>query len=301
LLARRVNKRRTVYEDKPYLNAPEVTRAAIGWLEEHGDRPFFLFLNYMDAHAPNAAPGSQGLPFEDESYVSAVHRWQASDVPAEQRSFVNEYDREVIHLDHWLGVLFDYLERSGIRDRTQVVLTADHGEFLGEHEYLGHGKDLFAEIVNVPMVVWTPGAPGGRDPRPVQTPDVFSTILSFLELPIPPGTQGQPMLEVDHPTVSEEYYAPFDRKRMFDRVMRTVRSGEYRYFHVSTGEERLFHLPSDPGEMRNLIAERTQAASDARARLEEWLRRTPEAAPRSKGQAPGAQDIEALKALGYIQ
>ena len=45
-----------------------MTRAALAWLEQHRNSPFFLFLNYMDAHVPNAAPGSQGLPFEDEAF-----------------------------------------------------------------------------------------------------------------------------------------------------------------------------------------------------------------------------------------
>jgi len=285
-LASRWSKRRLVNEEMPCFNASELTRAALAWLQAHRKTPFFLFLNYMEAHSPNAAPGSQGLPFEDEAYVSAGRRWRPSEVPAEQRSFVNEYDREVIYLDRWLGVLLDYLERSGLGARTLVILTSDHGEFLGEHEFLGHGKDLYSETLSIPLIVWEPGAPSGRSTRSVQNVDLFPTILRYLALPIPGVTQGQPLLEVNHPIVSEEYYAPFTSEPLFDRVMRSIRAGEYSYLASSRGEERLFHVASDPHATRNLISERTDVARSARGSLEEWLRTVPEARSPRRSRAP---------------
>ena len=177
--------------------------------------PFFLFLNYMDVHLPNSAPGSQGLAFEDEAPVMGRRRTSGSTAihaggalsPAERRSFVNEYDRELIYLDHWVGVLFEHLESSGLADRTMVVLTSDHGEFLGEHELIGHRKDLYAEVVDVPLIVWEPGRRPDASTRPVQSLDVFPTILRYLGLPIPPRHRGRRLLEADHPTVSELHYA----------------------------------------------------------------------------------------------
>jgi arylsulfatase A-like enzyme len=314
-LGRAWDPRRTVYVEAPYLTAPEMTRAATAWLERNRDVPFFLFLNYMDAHIPNAAPGSQGLPFEDESLLVGTEKREWLDrflgggdmSAAEQRSFVNEYDRELIHLDRWVGVLLDYLERSGLASRTLVVLTADHGEALGEHHLLGHGKDLYAEAVDVPLVVWEPGTAPGRVGRPVQGLDLFPTILRYLALPIPEGTQGQPLLEADHATVSEEYYATHEmffgpNRARFDRILRTIRVGGHRYFQSSNGEERLFDFTGDPGEVRNLIGGLPDVAALARARLAGWLQATPEAPP--PVEAPLTTDPEALenlRALGYIR
>jgi arylsulfatase A-like enzyme len=305
-LARRWDPRRSVTHDKPYFTAPEMTRAAIEWLERHQDKPFFLFLNYMDVHAPNAAPGAQGLPFENEAFrLDAEKRDQILRVPlrpAAQRSLVNEYDREVRYLDHWVGELMDYLERSGLAGRTLVVMTADHGEFLGERGYVGHGKDLHTETVDVPLIVWEPGVPPGRVSRPVQSPDVFPTILRYLGLAVPDGTQGQPLLHTDHATVSEEHYAPGGNVPGFERVLRTIRMGDYRYFLSTSGEERLFDLEADPRESRNLASERPALARAARARLEEWTRATAEAPPAAR--RPGRPDQEALedlRALGYVQ
>ena len=313
-LAWKWDRRRAQHHEAPYFTAPEMTRAAISWLERHRDSPFFLFVNYMDAHFPNAAPGSQGLPFENEASLVgergkgfARYFLGGPLTPAEQRAVINEYDREVIYLDRWVGELLGYLGSSGLGSKTLVVLTADHGEFLGEHQHLGHVKDLYAEVVNVPLIVWEPGAGPGRVSRPVQSLDLFPTILRYLGLPIPAGTQGQPLLEADHPTVSELYYAlpellfsPIGHR--FDRILRTIRVGEYRYFQSSSGEERLFHLGADPQEAHNLIAELPGAAAAARARLEDWMMKIAQAPP--PAQPPYKADPEALenmRALGYVR
>jgi arylsulfatase A-like enzyme len=305
--------RRAQYLEMPYFTAPEMTQAAIAWLERRGDRPFFLFLNYMDVHLPNAAPGSQGIPFEGETVrmgaeASALEKRYlagADMTPGEQAGVVNEYDRELIHLDRGLDALLEYLESSGLAARTLVIVTSDHGEFLGEHHLLGHGKDLFTEMVDVPLIVWEPGAAPGRVTRPVQGPDLFPTILRYLGLPIPEGTQGQPLHEADHPIISEQYNewsASRGRDQHAERIVRTIREGEHRYFQISGGEEKLFDLRSDPGEANDLIARRPEVAAAARARLEAWLLRTPEAArPKERPRLNDPEALENLRALGYIQ
>src|SRR5262245_32757791 len=309
----RWDKRRAVYEEMPYFTAPEMTRAAIAWLERSGDRPFFLFLNYMDVHFPNATPGTQGLPFEDEAALMGARRHEGFGryflggklTPAERRAFVNEYDRELILLDRWLDVLLEHIERSGLARKTLVVLTSDHGEFLGEHDHIAHMKDLYNEVVNVPLVVWEPGARPGRSERPVQGLDLFPTILNYLALPVPDDTQGQPLDKASHPIVSELYYA---LKQMLlgpdgardDRILRTIRVGEDRYYQSTNGEERLFQRSADPQEAHNLVAERAAAAAAARQRLEEWLRATPETAP-PLGPTVDPEALESLRALGYVR
>jgi arylsulfatase A-like enzyme len=302
-LARRWDWRRAEYEEMPYFTAPEMTRAAISWLDRSGGAPFFLFLNYMDVHWPNAAPGSQGLPFEDEAPLGApekriLERPHPAGIvtPAIRRALVNEYDRELIHLDEWIGVLFDYLERSGLAKTTLVILTSDHGEYLGEHNLVGHGKDLYAEGVDVPLIVWEPGQVPGRVSRPVQSLDVFPTILRYLGLRVPESTQGQPLLEVEHPVVSQ-----LSQGQGWERMLRTIRVGEYRYFQGPDGDERLFHLAHDPGERTNLAAQLPEQTHLARAQLDEWLLRVPRA-PLPSDPAPevDARALEELRTLGYV-
>ena len=77
--------------------------------------------------------------------------------------------------------------------------------------------------------------------------------------------------------------------------------GEYRYYLGSDGEERLFDRARDPGEQRNLVSELPEVAALARARLEEWLRQVPEyAAPIAPQAPPDAEELENLRALGYL-
>jgi arylsulfatase A-like enzyme len=301
-LGRRWDGRRVQYEEMPYFTAPEITRAAISWLELNRGTPFFLFLNYLDVHAPNAAPGDQGVPFEDERPMTAADRKKRDadhgPVPlsaAVRRGLVNEYDRELIHLDRWVGVLFDYLEKSDLNHEILVVLTSDHGEYLGEHEIVGHLKDIHAEVTDVPLVIWQPGWTPGRTSRPVQLLDLFPTILQYLELPVPEGTQGQPVMEVEHPIVSE-----LSGSAEIPNI-RTIRIGEYRYFGGADRGERLFHRPSDPGEQNNLLLARPEHAALGRARLDEWLKGIAEAPPSSVPPAElDAEALEGLRALGYV-
>jgi arylsulfatase A-like enzyme len=311
MLGRKWDERRAQHEEMAYFTAPEITRAAIAWLEQHRDAPFFLFLNYLDAHTPNAAPGSQGLPFEDETpeRKGSVTRYLSGTplTPGEQRGIVNEYDREVVYLDRWVGALLDHLASSGLDDKTMVVLTSDHGEYLGEHHLLGHRWDLHAEVVDVPLVVWEPGATPGRSARPAQSHDVFPTILRYLGLPVPEGTQGQPLMDVDHPTVSELSYAihdmlPPEVGKRFDRTLRTIRVGDHRYFNGTNGDERLFHRGDDPREANNLVAELPDVAASGRAMLEAWLFATPPAsAPAQPAEKLDPKALDNLRALGYVR
>jgi arylsulfatase A-like enzyme len=310
-MARRWDPRWLQHMEMPYHTAPEITGAAISWLDRNAGKPFFMFLNYMEVHKPNAAPGTQGLPLEGESLLSeeAVDRYIGGGeiTPAERKSLVNEYDRELIYLDHWLEVLFDHLDTSGLSKNTLVIVTADHGEFLGEHQLIGHGLDLHGEVVNVPMIVWEPGRAPGRESRAVQVPDVFPTALRYMGLRTPEGTQAQPLFEADHPVVSELHYAgskilfaPYGHR--FDRVLRTIRAGDYRYFDSSNGEQRLFKLPEDPDELRNLVEREPGELAAARARLQDWLAKTSEApAPTGPTQNLDEKALDDLRTLGYIR
>ena len=311
----RWDERRAQHQELPYLTAPEITRAAISWLEEHGDTPFFLFLNYLDVHMPNAAPGSQGLPFEDEDAILGKKdelQWfpryltTGAMTAAQQRSFVNEYDRELIYLDRWLGVLFDHLDRSGLSKSTLVVLTSDHGESLGEHQIVGHKWDLHAPEVDVPLIVWEPGASPGRahGQRRAWTCSRRSCVISaFRYRRRPRASRCSRWTTRRSPSCRTRFTRCFRPPSLRASTACCARyASASTATSSSTGEERLFHRPADPGETHNLIAERPDLAASGRAALEAWLRGTPEAQPPTK--APDKMDpetLENLRALGYVR
>ena len=138
---------------------------------------------------------------------------------------------------------------------------------------------------------------------------MFPTILRYLGLPIPEGTQGQPLLEVDHPAVSELHYAldqmPARPRSAIASTARSGRSalGEHRYFQGS--ERRGAALPppgADPRETQNLIAELPEWRRRRRAGSKPGCVRTAEAAPPAKPtQKLDPEALENLRALGYIR
>jgi arylsulfatase A-like enzyme len=92
---------------------------------------------------------------------------------------VRDYDSEIYYTDHYIGQLLDELNRLGLKDSTLVVFTADHGESLGEHDYVGHGRQLYEGIVHTPLILRLPGKiPAGSVVQtPVSSVDLAPTIL----------------------------------------------------------------------------------------------------------------------------
>src|SRR5262249_480075 len=104
------------------------------------------------------------------------------------------YDGQVAAMDDALGELIAELKARGRYERSLIIVTADHGELLGEHGSVGHmGRMLYEPLLHIPLVVKYPGAdhPRGRVEDPVQTVDVAPTALHEAGAAVPPGWQGQ--------------------------------------------------------------------------------------------------------------
>jgi arylsulfatase A-like enzyme len=173
--------------------AEDVTPRAISWLEDQRVEPFFLWVHYFDPHAPYhlrkrfADPATNGHATTPPSEVSAA-----------MTDRIRRYDSEIGYVDHHLGLLLRALDKAGVTDSTLLVLTSDHGESLGEHDYVGHGRHLYDSILRVPLIVRYPGhiKPGKVIATPVSLLDVTPTILELSGLsqrqpPIPANFVGR--------------------------------------------------------------------------------------------------------------
>ncbi len=172
--------------------AEDVTPRAIDWLKQNRGERFFLFVHYFDPHSPYkfwkafANPGPSGNP-------PAPVRKHGEEM---RRRIVN-YDSEVGYTDYYVGKLLEALDESGLRESTLVVLTADHGESLGEHGYVGHGRHLYEDIIHVPLIFRWPGRlPEGKIVDSlVSVVDIAPTIMDValkgsgvnVRLPVPFG------------------------------------------------------------------------------------------------------------------
>jgi arylsulfatase A-like enzyme len=142
-------------------------------LRENPDRPQLLFLHNYQAHAPYLAP---------KSYVPLVGGLAAGAPDEEQRRLA--YEAAIRYVDDQLGAFLDGLDALGIRDRTLVIVTADHGEAFLEHGIVEHTHDVHDEIARVPLVVRLPGLtrPGTHIVEPVSLADLAPTIADVVGL-----------------------------------------------------------------------------------------------------------------------
>ena len=294
-----------------------MTDNAVRWLEASRGRPFFLFLNYMDVHTPNARPPLSEVPLDDESPFTA-HRYDFANVmdgteeiaPAVLRDLVNSYDRELIHLDRELGRLLDYLEQSGLDATTNVMITSDHGEYFGEHDLFLHGKHLHEEVVRVPLILKGPDVRPGRTSRPVQGVDVFRTALDLMRISYTGEAQGTSLLQGEPRPVVAEYYASTTQELLspryrgrFDRDLRTIRMSRHKLFLDEHDRIELYDLQADPRESEDLADRLPDIVTELRARLANWLLEHPAAdtEPNAGASELTPEEIARLRALGYIR
>lgn len=173
-------------------DAERIGRDFLHWVDQDSSRPFFAFLNYYDAHDPYLPPqdyfrkfaghyrANQLSPLRRGGPFARKDRLSAEDLRLETAA----YDGAIAYLDTELGKLFAELKRRGILDRTLVIVTADHGEELGEHGVFFHGHTLYRQALHVPLMMLNPGTiPAGRRiGQTVSLRDLPSTIFDLVHV-----------------------------------------------------------------------------------------------------------------------
>lgn len=272
---------------KPYRTAPDINRQALAWLDEApAGRPVFAFLNYMEPHQPWLAPPPHDrwvwdLPQARRLATKDLYTHEVKEFAPEEIAFIRaNYDGQVAAMDEALGQFIAELKARGRYDNALIIVTADHGELLGEHGFVGHmGRMLYEPLLHVPLVVKYPGAehPRGHVDTPVQILDVTPTVLAEAGAPIPPGVQGQRLKDVSRPTLAEEDINPFlvsDYGETYDRAIRVLFDGTWKLITTSKGQRMLFDLSRDPQETTDLAAVEVDRVDELARRLEATLSTT---------------------------
>ncbi|MCC6850550.1 MAG: sulfatase [Deltaproteobacteria bacterium] len=266
---------------KPFRSAEAINAAALAWLDEvPAGRPAFVFLNYLEPHHWIAAP-PYDLWARDLPHAARLARKGlfTHAVPAnlsgEERDFVAaNYDGQILAMDAALGALVAELKKRGRYENALIVVTADHGELLGEHDIVGHGGRMMYEgLLRIPMVVKLPGParPKGVVADPVQLVDILPTVLQTIGAPLPGGVQGSPLQRVAHDSLAEEHINPEFVSfygEVYNRALRVIYEGPYKLISTSRGERFLFDLGRDPGEDENLAAREPERVSGMEDELE---------------------------------
>jgi arylsulfatase len=247
----------------PSDRAPEVRARAERWLGRRGDRPFFLWLHFLDPHAPygdrDGSPtslvldlmafqraGATGTPFRG---VGLVRAGEYRPGPQERQRIRALYQEDVDTVDRELGRLLDYVETHGLRERTAIILTADHGEEFWDHGGFEHGRTLYEEVLRVPLVVAGPDWSRASSGDLTTVLDVVPTILALA------GTVSAtlPGRDLFGGTPRPVRSLPIGQV-LFGENWSGVRMESCKSMRSEYGEERVFDLGRDPEERRNLSA-----------------------------------------------
>ena len=300
-----------------------IADAGIEVIESLGDQPTFLWLHFFDPHLPYAPPerfigDSMAVDVIGRRFDKLRQQRGGYFVPdADQKYAIEElYKAEIRWVDEAIGRVVSALREQGLWDETLLVLTSDHGEEFWEHGGFEHGHTLYNELLHVPLIVKPAATTTGvaqRVSQRVATASVFSTVRDLVgvqgELPfavspsLVPHLGDSPGAEADAP--GETSGLAFSTGTKYYEDLSTVQFERFKYIVSETGQEWLFDLGSDSGELNALGLNDEELLLRAREIL--GLQQDGAAAlfdavsGSSEERELDAQTLRRLKSLGYVQ
>jgi arylsulfatase A-like enzyme len=282
----------------------EVNRPALGWLDNHvkkvsaqndpEHKPFFLFLHYYDLHFPREPHPPYNISYADDTYSG-----------------------ELAYVDNCIGHVLDRLRKLGVYDNTLVIITADHGESLGEHGEETHTYFIYQSTLRVPLVIRVPGCGKGiQVGENVSLVDIVPTVLDLLGLKTPPRVDGENLRAVlegkppppENQRAPRAIYAESLQATTYEcSPLHSIVEGPWKYILAPRPE--LYDLSKDPDELTNLLAKESGAkdveiARRLRRRLETMFENLERAAPKRASSAPrkllDPDAAKRLESLGYV-
>lgn len=310
-------------------DATEVTATATDWLEENADNnDWLLHVNYWDVHHPYSVTDetietvreSGDLPawpdqdtIDEQQSMTGPHSADLWATPAQKTTahysqydegwpdqitdradyehIIDRYDASIRKVDRQIAALLDTLDAAGVREDTVVVVTADHGEAMGEHGiYVEHAM-AHPPCQQIPMVVSWPGVTTDRTENHVDEQiyqfDLVATLCDMQDIDIPSGWDAEPFtdalrgesFEGRETIVCGHGIYTFSRAVYTDEwvYIDIIHPGLFSYPGLfndpelpNHGLELLHDRESDPNMTENLIEERTEVATDLRSRLDAW-------------------------------
>ena len=273
--------------------AEEVADTALALLESRDPaRPFFAWIHFTDPHAP--------YTFHRKHNPAGKRPFRQ---PREEKVGI-QYDSEVAYCDaHIARVL------AALPENTAVVFTADHGESLWEHDYLGHGRRIYQPGLHIPLAIRAPGLAPGRTAAPARGIDIGPTLLGLAGIAPAEGMLGIDLLAAppapDRVRVVETYGGavpnlPGARAMMADAPpMRQGAIADGWKLILDGDDAELFDLATDPGELENRSDFQPDRLEALRAHIAAWDAATARVEPGEEDLS--AEDMRALEALGYVE
>jgi len=246
--------------------ASEVVAAARSWYLRNAGRRRFLWVHLYDCHAPHVPPPALAREYAGDPYLG-----------------------EVAGVDEALGPLLSDIRASG--KPALVVVTADHGEALGDHGEETHGLFAYEATLHVPLILRGPRVPSAVRRTAARHVDILPTVLEECGAPVPAGLPGRSLLGADTSggaSYFEALSAPLSRGWA---PLRGMIQGGFKFIDLPLPE--LYDLASDPGEAHNLVGERMDRVRALKAAL-------PAPGPAAARVSEPADTVARLRSLGYL-
>lgn len=276
------------------------------WLEKNFQKKFFLWYHFFSQHLPFDPPPPYDHLFDPKDYLASeatlekvkmirenvvIRKGEFDLVKEDMPLIISLYDGEIRYVDTKIGEILDKLEELGLEDRTIIVLTADHGEELMDHGFIGHASTslagtLYDEVIHVPLIISYPkGLPQGVIvDTEVQSIDIMPTVFDILGIPMEPIAEGRSLLPLiegrDYSYVksafSETTLCGWQRPEEEEERgrVRAIRSDGWKLiFNRSPGGDsyELYNLKDDPGELENLVDVEIEVVDRLKQELFEWI------------------------------
>jgi len=274
--------------------AQQVTEGAVNMIEKLNNKEFFLFLNYFDPHYPYTPPKKFASSFMPINL-------DLIDMKKPNIEEVNAlYDAEILYMDHYIGRLIKRLKKDDLYDNTLIIVAADHGELLGEHNLFHHGLYLSQQEIHIPFFLKYPKGEVSPDRNNlyVQLTDILPMICERLAIRAPENIQGAVPSQSQHPIISETYPLSF---LTTDGHWRALFKDDFKFHWNSKAKHMLHNLKNDPAEDKNLRQIYYEKSEKMEKELNQYVVNLPKPGPPAPAKMLDKQTKDALKSLGYVK
>lgn len=286
---------------QPYEPGYNISHQALEWLRNKSEtKPYFLWVHYMDVHGPYITEEDQSLM----TRISAALLWhKALNQPEKMTQeditrFKRSYMKQMKFIEWYTN---DLLSEIDLLD-TVVIITADHGDFLGEHGFFGHKFALYEEILHIPLLIKLPSSidlKGREISGSVSTMDILPTLVDLL------GLQGENVFDGESlcPLLRDKYVTN-NTRYIISEVSRKHLCVRRHFWKLivdySRGNKELYNLEEDPQEHRNLYLEMREISSELEDIISYHLDECKVDSISPKQMSLDNEIKERLRALGYI-